>query len=299
MKIKPLNYILKIIFIFLLGVFLFVFFFLVRNTTNPRRPVYSTPKDYGFDFRNVEFKTEDGLKLKGWLILNEQASPTIIICHGFGTNRSDVLVLADFIERAGYNIFLFDFRGHGESQGWYTSFGYLEQKDLEAACEFLKQNQAIKSKAFGVLGVSMGGSIAIMTAAKSDDIKAVVADSPYIDLDTSIIRHARMLLKIPGDFFGRLAIFSYRLRFFVDSSKISPLKEIPKISPRAVMIISGAKDKRMPSFDAEKLYLNAGYPKEFFLTLYAGHTESFWQNREEYERRVINFFRKYLPILDK
>lgn len=296
MKTKPLSQILKIIFLVSFGVLILVFFFMVRNTTNPRRPIYSTPKDYGLNFQNIEFKTQDGLKLKGWLIIDDETNPTIIICHGFGTNRSDVLVLADFIYRAGYNIFLFDFRGHGASQGWYTSFGYLEQEDLKDALGFLKRNPDIKTKIFGVMGVSMGGSIAIMTAARINDIKAVVADSPYIDLDTSIIRHAGMLLKIPGSFLGRLAIFSYRLRFFTDSSKVSPLKEISKISPRAVMIISGAKDRRMPSVEAEKLYLNAGSPKEFFLTLSAGHTESFWQNREEYERRVIDFFYRYLPL---
>jgi dipeptidyl aminopeptidase/acylaminoacyl peptidase len=296
MKTKSLNSALKIIFITSLGIFLFVFFLMLRNTANPRRPIYFTPQDYGLNFQNIEFNTEDGLKLKGWLVINNETSPTVIICHGFGTSRSDVLVLADFIERGGYNILLFDFRGHGESQGWYTSFGYLEQKDLKAALEFLKLNPNIKTKIFGVLGVSMGGSVAIMTAAKTEDIRAVVADSPYVDLDTSIIRHARLLLNLPFSFLGRLAVFSYRLRFFIDSSKISPLKEISKISPRAVMIISGAKDKRMPSLDAERLYLNAGYPKDFFLTISAGHTESYWQNREEYERRVLDFFSRYLPF---
>jgi fermentation-respiration switch protein FrsA (DUF1100 family) len=297
MKTKIFKRSLRIILASAFGIFIFIFFLLLRNSVDCRTKLHSAPKEYGLDFQDVEFKTEDGLKLKGWLIVENQDSPTIIICHGFGTNRSDVLVLADFLSRAGYNIFLFDFRGHGESQGWYTSFGYLEQRDLKSALEFLQQNSEIKLKEFGAIGVSMGGAIAIMTAANEPSIKAVVADSPYLDLDTSIIRHAKFLLKIPfSDLLGKLAIFSYRLRFFVDSSKVSPLKEIPKISPRAVMIISAAKDKRMPTADSEKLYLNAGSPREFFLTLSVGHIESFWQNRNEYERRVINFFHKYLPL---
>jgi len=91
---------------------------------------------------------------------------------------------------------------------------------------------------------------------------------------------------------GRLAILSYRLRFFTDSSKTSPLKKISQISPRPVMIISGTKDPRMPPQDAEELYLNARQPKELFLTVSSGHSESYWQNTEEYQRRVIDFFNR-------
>lgn len=276
------------------GIFLFTFFTLLRNTIQTRRPIYSTPTDYGISFEEVEFKTKDGLRLKGWLLLNNRNIPTIIICHGFGTSRSDVLVLADFIYKAGYNVLLFDFRAHGESQGWYTSFGYLETQDLDTAVEFLKNNSELNNKNFGVIGVSMGGSVAIMAAAKNENIKAVVADSPYADLDSAIIQHAKLLLKTPNSFLGHLAIFAYRLRFFTDSSNISPLKDISTISPRAVMIISGTKDVRMPPQDAEKLYLNARQPKELFLVVSEGHTNSFWQDREEYQRRVLDFLYKHL-----
>ncbi|MBM3247849.1 MAG: alpha/beta fold hydrolase [Candidatus Omnitrophica bacterium] len=297
MKIKIFKGFFKIVFVVGFGIFLFIFFLMFRNTSDCRTRLYFTPQHYGLSFQNVEFKTEDGLKLKGWLIINNYEKPTIVICHGFGTNRSDVLVLADFIYKAGYNIFLFDFRAHGESQGWHTSFGFLEQKDLKAALEFLKQNPNIKTKIFGVVGVSMGASIAILTAAQNNDIKAVVADSPYLDLDTSIIRHAKLLLKIPfSSLLGKLAIFSYRLRFFTDSSRISPLIEIARISPRAVLIISGTNDERMPPQDAEKLYLTCRQPKELFLTNSSGHTNSYWQDRKEYQKRVIGFFNKCLPI---
>ena len=290
------KYILKFILIACLGIFLFMFFVLVRNSSFPRRPIYSTPEDYGMEFQDIELKTQDGLKIKGWLIYNDEARPTIIVCHGFGTSRSDVLVLAQFLFTAGYNVLLFDFRGHGESQGWYTSFGFLEQNDLLAAVDFLKDNRRIERKDFGVMGVSMGGSIAIMTVADVKQIKAVVADSPYVDLDRSLIRHTEFLLKAPFSFLGKIAVFSYRLRFLTDSSKISPLKAISKISPRAVMIISAIKDSRMPPEDAEELYLNALQPKELFLTISAGHSESYWQNTEEYQRRVVEFFYRYLPL---
>jgi len=289
------KYILKIILIVCFGIFLFIFFVFLRNSSFPKGPISSTPKDYGMEFKDVEFKAKDGFKIRGWLVVNKTASPTIIICHGFNTSRSDVLVLADFLFDGGYNILLFDFRGHGQSQGWYTSFGLQEQRDLAAAIEFLKNNQELKSKDFGVIGVSMGGSVAIMVAAENQDIKAVAADSPYVDLDRSIIRHTKFLLKVPfSEFLGRLAILSYRLRFFTDSSKVSPIKVISKVSPRAVMVISATNDKRMPPEDAEELYLKAGTPRELFLTLSAGHSESYWENTEEYRRRVTGFFQKYL-----
>jgi len=74
------------------------------------------------------FFSSDGLILKGWIIQKDKSLVTIIFCHGLGMNKSDLLSLAKSIYDAGFNLFLFDFRGHGDSSGSTTSFGYLEER---------------------------------------------------------------------------------------------------------------------------------------------------------------------------
>lgn len=277
---------LKLILCFLFFIFLFTFTLLVRNTFLPRYPILRHPKDYGIEYKDVSFLTEDNFNLKGWLIVKDQVSPLIILCHSLGTNKSDVLEFVSFLYEAGYNLFLFDFRAHGESSGFVTSFGYREIRDLKAAVRYLEK---IGFKRFGIFGISMGGSVAIMAAESSKNIKAIVADTPYIDLDRTITDYANLLLPFFGRFLGRFAVLSYRLRFLVDSRKVSPLKIVKEISV-PLFIINGGDDNRMLPSYAQSLYGQANLPKEIWLTPDAGHLESFWVKREEYIQRVLNFF---------
>jgi fermentation-respiration switch protein FrsA (DUF1100 family) len=288
--------IIKIILIGFFGLFFFIFSVLMRNSSLTHLPNTVTPEAYGISYESVNFRTPDNVMLSGWLMIKDSNNPMVVICHGLGANRADVLDFAYIFYKAGYNIFMFDFRGHGESQGWYTSFGYLEQRDLEGAIQYLKERPDIRIDQIGVFGISMGGSVAILTAAQNSIIKAVVADSPYIDLDRSIIEHAKYLLHIPVRFLGDLAVMAYRIRFLTDSSKVSPIKAISKISPRAVFIINGAKDTRMHAMDAQKLFDAASEPKELWLVKSAGHLECFSLAGEEYQRRIIEFFQKHLPL---
>ena len=291
--------ILKILVVLPLGLFLFVFILLVRNTYLPRYSLSTKPIEYNIPYQDISFKTKDGFLIKGWLITKDKekpgfASPIIILLHGLGANKSDMLDSALFLYSASFNILTFDFRAHGESNGMVTSFGYLEERDLEGAIEYLKSNPILKDARIGLFGISMGGAVAIVAGASRLEIKAIVADSPYVDLDESIITHTKMTLPIPGDFLGRLAVMAYRLRFLKDSARFSPLKSISKISPGAILIINGAEDDRMKPEDAKRLYDAAGEPKELWLVKGAGHLEGYNNAPGEYEKKVVDFFRKYL-----
>ena len=75
---------------------------------------------------------------------------------------------------------------------------------------------------------------------------------------------------------------------------VGMIKYVKKISPRAIFFIHGANDERIPVDEGEKLYNLAGEPKEFWIVSGADHMESHSKNPLEYERRVGEFFRKYL-----
>jgi dipeptidyl aminopeptidase/acylaminoacyl peptidase len=290
----PYNLILKILIALPLGLFLFVFILLVRNTYLPRYSLSTTPKDYNIPYQDISFKTKDGFLIKGWLIIKDKEKPVIILLHGLGANKSDVLDFAQFLYSASFNILMFDFRAHGESRGMVTSFGLLEERDLEGAIEYLESNPLLKDKMIGLFGISMGGAIAIVAGASHPEIKAIVVDSPYVDLDESVITHTKMILPLPWNWLGRLAVMAYRLRFLTDSSKFSPLKTISRISPRTVFIINGARDDRMRPEDAKRLYDAAGEPKELWLVEGAGHLEGYSNAPGEYEKKVAGFFKEYL-----
>ena len=66
----------------------------LRNTFLPRLPLAATPESFGLPFQTVQFAATDGMRLEGWRIAEDPDRPWIIVCHGLGTNRGDLLEIA-------------------------------------------------------------------------------------------------------------------------------------------------------------------------------------------------------------
>ncbi|MFH1641100.1 MAG: alpha/beta fold hydrolase [Candidatus Omnitrophota bacterium] len=234
---------LKSLLVFGLGIFIFTFALFLRNTFVSRWPDNTLPSQRRLPYEEVNLLSKDKLPLKGWLIFKNSQSPTVILCHGLGTNKSDLLSIAEFIYEAGFNVFLFDFRAHGESKGRIRSFGYLEQKDLEGAVDYLSGLPGLENKNLGIFGLSLGAATSIVVAARDPRIKAVVSDSAYSNLYLSMVHHAKMLYSLPRFPFNVFLRAAYFLRFGCDPKMISPCDAVSRISPRPIFIIGGEKDK--------------------------------------------------------
>ncbi|MEK7880078.1 MAG: alpha/beta hydrolase [candidate division NC10 bacterium] len=266
----------------------------LRNTILPRLPITATPAALNLPFADVRFAASDGLPLAGWTIAAEAQRPWLILCHGLGANRADLLEIGAGLFGAGYNLLAFDFRAHGESGGRTTSFGWLEQRDLEGALAFLGAQPEIPDHPYGILGISMGGAVAIMVAARDERLGAVIADSPYANLEESITHHLKLMYRLPKVPFGWFATTAYRLRFGAWPGQMAPLAEIAKLSPRPVFIIQGEQDPRMPLAEAQALADAAKDPKEFWVVRGTDHLTTFADNPSGYLQRVVRFFDTYL-----
>jgi hypothetical protein len=133
----------------------------------------------------VSFPVPEGGQRVGWFILG-RSQATIILLHGFGCPRQEMLGYAQVLHRAGYSTLLFDFRGRGDSDGDAVTLGFYEQQDALAAVEYLKSRDDVGMGRVGVLGISMGGAVAILAAAQEPAIKAVIADSPFESAEQAI-----------------------------------------------------------------------------------------------------------------
>jgi fermentation-respiration switch protein FrsA (DUF1100 family) len=264
----------------------------LRNTMLPRMPVTVSPqKAFRLPSEQVVFRSTDGLRLEGWKIAADSTRPWIILCHGVGSNRSDLLEIAAGLHDARFNLLLFDFRAHGRSEGWSTSFGWHEQRDLEGALVYLGQQPDIPERPYGVYGISMGASVALMVAAKDERLGAVAVDSPYVTLEESIAQHAGLLYPmIPRWPFLGFVLSTYWLRFGVWPRQVSPQQSVTRLAPRPLLLIQGAQDPRMPPEGARRLYDAASHPKELWLVDGAGHLEAFATNPQDYVDRLSRFF---------
>ncbi|NIO23204.1 MAG: alpha/beta fold hydrolase [Candidatus Aenigmarchaeota archaeon] len=252
----------------------------------PRRPVTITPSHYLMDYETVTFESLDGLELSGWLIPNNRSSSLVIVCHGHGANKGDVLEAARSLHMNGYSSFLFDFRAHGESEGDFATLGWLEPNDLKGAIAYVKER--LNPEKIGVIGFSMGGATAITTAGQTPEIHAVVADSAFADRFKLVSKASRLPPPL-----------SYLMPVFAEIQGMNMRENLPKdhagkISPNALFIIQGDQDHLVETQDAELLYNQANDPKELWLVPDTPHVQAYLTQGKEYERRILEFFDRYL-----
>jgi pimeloyl-ACP methyl ester carboxylesterase len=137
--------------------------------------------------RSILFHTTDGTLLSGDFWAQPQPAPTIIICHGYRINSTVLRPVAALEYKYGYNVLLFDFRGHGESESIATSGGNAEIRDLEAALAVARQQAETIPGKIVIHGFSMGASVALLLDPQTD-VAAIIVDSPYARLDVILKR---------------------------------------------------------------------------------------------------------------
>lgn len=283
-------FILLVIFIFIWGWFSSSLILKV-----PKLALEINPASFNLISENIEFLTSDGIKISGWFIRSKKSSDkTIIICHGWGANKADVFPSTMYLLKKGFNLLYFDFRNHGASGGNVSSIGKLEGLDLTAAVEYLKKEKPELSEKIGVYGISMGASVAILTAAQDERISAIAVDSPFSSFNYIVVRYAKLFYKIPKYPLTPLTFLFTKMRLGFNPDDFSAVRYVKKISPRPIFFIHGANDERIPADEGKKLYDMAGEPKEFWEVSGADHMESHSKNPLEYEKKVSEFFRKYL-----
>lgn len=251
------------------------------------------PADYGLSYEKIAFKSRDGLTLRGWFIPAEKPRGTIVFCHGHAGSMDPDIKYAPAVHDSGYNVLMFDFRGHGRSEGQRVSMGYRERLDLLGAVDYLRSRGIDR---VGVLGFSMGGAVAISTAPQSEDIRAVVCDGGFTRLGNAIARGARER-GWPGwvaALVSPLIICFASLRLGSWLPRADPVRWVDKIAPRALLIIHGGLDPYVSLADVHELYAKAGEPKELWVVPQTGHRRVDKQRPDEYRAKLLAFFDKWL-----
>ncbi len=252
-----------------------------------------SPANYGLAAEAAEFRSGDGLALRGWYIPAENSDKTIIVCSGVNGSLDADVPVAPWLHAAGFNVLLFDWRAHGQSEGQVVTLGCDERYDLIAAVEFAK---SINARRVGVLGFSMGGAVALATAAVYQDIDVVVADSPFIHIVSAV---AGGLIERQVDarlayLLARLFLITACLRTQRNLFIIDPVRWIRRVAPRPLLLLFGDRDVIAPAPEIDLLLRHAGEPKEVWRAPEAAHRTLQAQRPEEYRHRIVDFFLTHL-----
>jgi dipeptidyl aminopeptidase/acylaminoacyl peptidase len=253
--------------------------------------VAPTPVPAGLDGAElVEFASRDGARLCGWFIRAQGAGPngaakaaTILHVHGNAGNMNDHAWFTEYLPVAGFNVFIFDFRGYGQSEGRpWTRNGLLD--DTHAALDYLAARSDVDRGRIGMYGQSLGGSIGLNVMAERGEIRAAVIESAF----TSWREEAAAA--VSGE---PPAWWARALAWMLISDRARPDQAIARCAPRPILIVHGTDDGTVPIEHGRRLRAAGGANVEL-VEVSGGDHNSLRETNPEIEQRIIWFFRSHL-----
>jgi len=243
----------------------------------PDRLKYDSPERAGLAFESVYFNSADGTLLSGWFIPAlgvaepKAAKGTVIHMHGNAQNMTAQWQYVAWVPKRGYNVFVFDYRGYGQSRGNPEPKGVFE--DAVAALDYLRARTDIDTGKLCIFGQSLGGMIAIASAGASQQgVRAVLAEAPF---------HSYSALaddRTPGE--GQLVDPTYCATTYV-----------ARLSPIPLLLIHGTNDKVVPYSHSEMLLAEAGEPKSLVAVDGGEHLDVMTDRYgTRYQNMMIDFF---------
>jgi pimeloyl-ACP methyl ester carboxylesterase len=232
----------------------------------PRRPISNQPT---IPFDAVEFEGA-GVKLKGWWFHAPTPRGTVVALHGIGDNRAGSAGIAKRFVARGFDVVVYDSRAHGESSGDACTYGFYEKQDLRRVLD------RVGGKPIILIGFSLGGAVALQTAAAEEDarIAAVVAVSPYSDLRTVGSERAPFFAS-QGNIAEAFRLAEAEAKFRVDD--VNPAGAAARIKA-PTLVIHGARDEETPPGHSQRIAAALPEPKRLILVPNAGHNLAFDEN---------------------
>ena len=228
-------------------------------------------KNTGLQVEDVWFHASDGVKLHGWYFPNPDAKATLLFFHGNAGNLSHRLDNIRDLVPLGLNVFIFDYRGYGRSEGSPDETGIL--LDAQAAYDTLIQTRNATPDRLILFGRSLGGVFAAHTA-RHNKCAGLILEATFTDAKDMA---NKMIPFLPIGFAIR--------------SKLDAVNQVPHITvPK--LFFHGTADEVIPYRLGRKLYDAAAQPKEFYDIDGAGHNDTTRVGGAPYYAKLQSFINK-------
>lgn len=212
------------------------------------------PQAFGLQAEDRYFETPDGYRLHGWFFAKDQAKTTLLWCHGNAGNITDRLDNIAQLRNLAINIFIFDYRGYGRSQGTPSEKGiYL---DAEAAYDYLTSRADVDQDNVVLFGRSLGGAVAVDLATKRP-CAGLILESTFTS--------AKDMAKTS---FGLIPVH------WVMKTRLNAVRKIKSVYV-PLLVLHGTSDSVVPFELGQKLFAAANEPKEFFEIQGADHNDTY------------------------
>jgi len=245
----------------------------------------------------VRFRSSDGIDLAGWLIPGKPDLPAIVLCHDLGGSKSSLVNLAIPLQRHGFTLLAFDFRGHGESGGERSTFGLVEKRDVIGAVDYLATVHGIDARRLGVYGVGMGAFAATLAAKDRASLRVLVLDSLYPAIEYPLSRRVYENWPFGVEHLSALPLVAFRLLDRTGASGERAADILPRLVGRDVLMVAPAGDVALAG-EMERMYHTIPEQENAdgnLITLPATLQSGLYgENLERYLTRVCAFFESRL-----
>jgi pimeloyl-ACP methyl ester carboxylesterase len=203
----------------------------------------------------------EGITLRGWMFPAVNPRGTVIFLHGRNGDRADGVMVAERLVPEGWDVLVYDERAHGESGGEYSTFGYWERRDLSRVIDYLHADRVV------VMGVSLGGAVAIQGAADDPRIAEVISVSAFASMREVVRDRVPAFLaplSLPPAFHEAEAL----ARMEVDGADTVAAARRVRVP---TLLLHGAVDRVVPPAQAREIEAALAGPKALWLIDGAGH----------------------------
>jgi pimeloyl-ACP methyl ester carboxylesterase len=249
-----------------------------RQVYAPSRDFAREARDLKRPYEDVTFPATDGTSLNGWFFPAQPGSTrsrtVLLLLHGNAGNISHRLDFTQAWLGLGLNVFLFDYRGYGRSDGRPTEEGTYH--DAQGAMRWLRQ-RGVESTSVVALGKSLGGGVASELAVR-EPLRALILQSTFSGIPD-----------IGAELFPWLPVRRMHSIHYDTVGKLSRIR-VP------VLIAHSRADSLIGFHHAERNFKAANAPK-YLLEIAGSHTDVLQTGREEYLRGLDDFLRQHVDVL--
>lgn len=227
--------------------------------------------------------------LKAWLIEADQPKGTVLLCHGYGGEKSGMLPNAGVFLEMGYSCLLLDFAGAGESSGDQCTIGYKEADQVKRAYDYLRSYAQLPVILYG----SSMGAAAIMRAQSVYQMQAqaLILECPYSTMLTTTKARFKMM-GLPGFPMANLLVFWGGTLNGFNAFDLEPVEYAKKIKT-PVLLMHGSLDPKVSEEETGKIFTNLAGPKKLYAFPFADHENYVLRFKKEWTQAVSIFLTEH------
>lgn len=244
------------------------------------------------NYESLNFTDSFGEEHAGWLLRGLKGAPAVILCHGYDSNRSELLSLATVLQENHFNVYLFNFHGVKPSHR-LSDLGVRQVRIIQSAIEKVIKQPGINPRRLGLFGKNVSGFAVLAAAEQNPQVQSLVVDNAY---ESPLQMFNTLIDQVLGSTPLFRVVMGWEFRLLNLTTRTPPVgRDFSKLDPVPKLFISG-RDVPPLAAITEDFYNRAGQPKRL---LVMDHTQPAFvtgTEKKEYENQILTFYLQNLHL---